>query len=229
MDALVLHLARVLCLPFVQVHCIFCCTTPRLCSTEVRFRRSSFQSNFHLNSKLPQYNIMYRLQQHYITAVIPLTFPCIPAFDYAFISMLVFSIRRVPGGMGLFKRLSRAYLLASYAKRLRQSFLSFFNSLNRSILLEKFCAVLPSGILFYQSIYEQEPVRFMASSVLPNTFRPKSDTLHRQGWPHGANSSPRQIFTENSKYRLKHHENSLRCHGNPGVVMNFVMMSVVAH
>ena len=30
--------------------------------------------------------------------------------------------------------------------------------------------------------------------MLSNNFRPKSDTLHRQGWPHGANFSSQQFF-----------------------------------
>ena len=39
--------------------------------------------------------------------------------------------------------------------------------------------------------------------VLRNNFRPKSDTLHRQGWPHGANFSPRQFFYSEFKISPK--------------------------
>ena len=41
------------------------------------------------------------------------------------------------------------------------------------------------------------------SAAKINNFRPKSDTLHRQGWPHGANFSPQQIFYREFKISPK--------------------------
>ena len=56
-----------------------------------------------------------------------------------------------------------------------------------------------------------------AHAVLPNNFRPKPDTL-----PHHVPRlatcceffSSAIFFPENSRYRPKYHENSLRCHSN---------------